>query len=427
MSAKGDKFYAWANASKCSVKGECGGAVTALLKYALENKIVDAVLTVKKGVDIYDAIPTLITDPADLQKSAGSLHCGTLLLPKLIQKYMDGAKDMKLAVTVKGCDAKAMYELAKRGKVNLDNILMIGLNCGGSVSPQMARRMITDKYGINPDDVVKEEIDKGQFIVMLKDGTHKGIKIDELEEVGLGRRPNCQRCETKIPRQADIACGNWGVIGDKAGKATFVEICSEKGAKLFDGAAKAGIIESSAPDAKGLEIRDKVEKVMINMGKKAQAKQFAELGYGSKRLEFMQAESSRCIKCYTCVEQCPVTCCDNIKADLADLVTPGRIPPNFMFHMIRYSYVGPSCINCGQCQELCPMDIPNALFMHAMQKDIQELFGYGDPGCDLTLPPLASSDEKRGAGFVFFKMPASTAEYKDEKSGYYKVNVKPTE
>ena len=424
MSAKGDKFYAW---NTCGINGECGGAVTALLKYALDNKIVDAVLTVKKGVDIYDPEPVLITDSADLAKSAGSLHCGTLLLPKLIQKYFDGAKDMKLAVTVKGCDAKAMYELAKRGKVNLDNILMIGLNCGGSVSPQVARRMIQEKYGINPNDVVKEEIDKGQFIVMLKDGTHKGIKIDDLEAEGVGRRLNCQRCETKIPRQADVACGNWGVIGEKAGKATFVEICSEKGASLFDGAVKAGLLQTSEPDPKGLEIREKVEGVMIKMGQKAQAKQFGELGYGAKRLEFMQSESSRCIKCYTCIEQCPITCCDNIKADLDTLVTPGRIPPNFMFHMIRYSYVGPSCINCGQCQELCPMDIPNALFAHAMQKDMQELFGYGNPGEDLVLPPLASSDTKKG-GYVVFKMPDSGAEYKEiEKSGYYKVNVKPTE
>src|SRR5574344_1403377 len=156
MSAKGDMFYAWTNVS--DIKGECGGAVTSILKYLLESKTVDAVLTVQKGADVFDAEPVVITDPADLVKSAGSLHCGTLLLPKLIKKYLNGAKDMKLAVTCKGCDAKAMYELAKRQQINLDNIVMIGLNCGGSVSPVLARKMITEKYGIDPNDVVKEEI-----------------------------------------------------------------------------------------------------------------------------------------------------------------------------------------------------------------------------------------------------------------------------
>ncbi len=390
MSAKGDMFYAWTNVS--DIKGECGGAVTSILKYLLESKIVDAVLTVQKGADVFDAEPVVITDPADLIKSAGSLHCGTLLLPKLIKKYLNGAKDMKIAVTCKGCDAKAMYELAKRNQINLDNVIMIGLNCGGSVSPVLARRMITEKYGIDPNDVVKEEIDKGQFIVMTKDGQHKGIKIDDLEEEGLGRRKNCQRCETKIPRQTDIACGNWGVIGEKAGKATFVEICSDKGAMVFDGAVKAGVLSTSAPDPKGLEIRDKIETVMVKMGKKNQAKQFAEIGEDTDRLKYIMAETSRCIKCYGCIENCPICYCVECSTKKAHLVKPGEVPPNFMFQMIRFAHIADSCINCGQCSDVCPQNIPNALFMHAQQVELEKMFGH-KPGMDMELPVLAFAEE----------------------------------
>lgn len=392
MSAKGDMFYAWANQSTCDIKGECGGAVTALLKYALENKIVDAVLTVKKGVDVYDAVPAFITDPEELTKTAGSLHCGTLLLPKLIKKYMNGAKDMKIAVTVKGCDAKAMYELAKRQQINMDNIIMIGLNCGGSVTPFTARTMIAAHYGVSPDDVVKEEIDKGQFIVITKDGNHKGVSIDELEEEGLGRRDNCQRCETKIPRQADLACGNWGVMGDKAGKATFVEVCSEKGAFLFDGAVKSGILQTSAPEAKGVEVRGKIEGTMIKLGKKNQTKQFEALGTGTERLNYIMSESSRCIKCYSCIEQCPICYCVECSTKKPHLVRPGVIPPDFMFQMIRFAHIADSCVNCGQCSELCPMDIPNSLFMHAQQVELEKMFGH-TPGYDMTLPVLAYAEE----------------------------------
>src|SRR5665647_157058 len=252
MAAKGEMVYAWTTDADLQSKAECGGAVTALLKYALESKAVDAVLAVQKGTDIYDAQPILITDPQDLDKTAGSLHCGTLLLPKLIKKYLDGAKNMKVAVTVKGCDMMAMYELAKRGQINLDNVIMIGVNCGGSVSPTLARRMIAEKFGVDPDDVVKEEIDKGQFIVMMKDGTHKGISIDELEEEGYGRRTNCRRCLLKVPRGADLAAGNWGVIGPKAGNATFVEVCSQKGADLLTKAAAAGVIATEPANPKGI-------------------------------------------------------------------------------------------------------------------------------------------------------------------------------
>src|SRR5512136_3352797 len=273
MAKKGDMLYAWTNDAEIKKKAELGGAVTALWKHALETKMVDAVLAITNGSDLYDAQPVLIKDPKDLAGTAGSLHCGTLLMAKLVKKYLDGAENMKIGVTVKGCDMMGFYELAKRKQINLDNVVMIGVNCGGSVSPVLARKMIADKYGVDPDKVHKEEIDKGQFIIEYEGG-HKGISIDELEEAGYGRRSNCRRCKYKVPRQADIACGNWGVIGDKAGKATFVEVCSEKGANLLSAAMKDGVIKTEAANPKGVEIRAKVEGAMLKLGEKWRKKDF---------------------------------------------------------------------------------------------------------------------------------------------------------
>ncbi len=392
MVAKGDMVYAWSTDADILEKGECGGAVTTLLKYALESGMVDAVFAVKKGQDLYDAVPVLITDPAEVIETAGSLHTGTLLLSKLFKKWLNGARDMKIAVPLKGCDVMGMYELAKREQINLDNVIMIGLNCGGSVSSITARKMIADKFGVNPDDVVKEEIDKGQFIIITKDGEHKGISIDDLEEEGYGRRPNCRRCKMKIPRQADLACGNWGVIGDKAGKATFIEVCSEKGANLVSGAEKAGALATEAPIPKGIEIRGKVEKAMLKLGDQWREKDFASLGEGTDRLKKIMEETSRCIKCYQCIEQCPICYCVECSTKKPYLVEPGRVPPPFMFHLIRFSHISDSCINCGQCQELCAMDIPNALFMHALQTEMEKMFGF-TPGVNMDLPVLALVEE----------------------------------
>jgi formate dehydrogenase subunit beta len=393
MVAKGDMVYAWSTDADILAKGECGGAITTMLKYALETGMVDAVFAVKKGQDIYDAVPTLITDPAEVIETAGSLHCGTLLIPKILKKYVDGAANMKIAVVLKGCDAKAAYELAKRNQLNLDNLVMIGVNCGGSVSPVTARKMIAEKFEIDPDTVVKEEIDKGQFIVETADGQHKGISIDDLEEEGFGRRPNCQRCKTKVPRQCDIACGNWGVIGDKAGKATFIEVCSEKGANLVTGAEKAGALATEAANPKGIEIRGKVESAMLKLADKWRAKQFGALGEGTDRLKYIMDQTSKCIKCYQCIENCPICYCRECSTRKPHLVTPGQVPPPFMFHLIRFSHISDSCVNCGQCEELCAMDIPNALFMHALQVEMEEMFGF-TPGVDMTLPVLALVEEK---------------------------------
>jgi formate dehydrogenase subunit beta len=369
---KGDMLYAWTNDEEIKKRAELGGAVTGLWKYALESRIVDAVLAVKKGIDLYDAQIVLITNPADLKNTAGSLHCGTLLLSKIVKKYLDGAKGKKLGITVKGCDVMGLLELAKRKQVNLDNILMIGVNCGGSVSPVSARKMIAEKYGVDPDKVHKEEIDKGQFIIEYEGG-HKGISIDELEEQGFGRRSNCRRCKYKVPRQADLACGNWGVIGEKAGKATFVEVCSDKGANLLSGAVKAGVIATEAANPKGLEMRGKVEGAMLKLGDKWRKKDFAALG--ANMWETINKETSRCIKCYSCIENCPVcfTAAEELKKGSL-MVKPGEVPPNSMFHMRRFAHISDSCINCGQCEELCAMDIPLALFSHAIRVENDATF-----------------------------------------------------
>jgi formate dehydrogenase subunit beta len=392
MVKKGDMVYAWTTNADLAKKAECGGAVTGLLKYALENKIVDAVLAVKKGMDLYDAVPVLVTDPKELDETAGSLHCGTLLLSKLVKKYLGGANTMKIGITVKGCDAMGLYELAKRQQVNLDNLIMIGVNCGGSVSPVTARKMIADKFGVDPNAVHKEEIDKGQFIIEYEGG-HKGISIDELEEEGYGRRSNCRRCKMKVPRQADLACGNWGVIGDKAGKATFIEVCSEKGANLLNAAAKAGAVATEPANPKGIEIRAKVENAMYKLGDKWRKHDFEGLTEGRTRLETIMKATSRCIKCYQCIENCPICYCVECSTKKPYLVKPGEIPPSFMFHLIRFAHIADSCVNCGQCEENCPMEIPNSLFMHAQQVELEKMFGTV-PGVDMQLPILALVDEK---------------------------------
>ena len=39
------------------------------------------------------------------------------------------------------------------------------------------------------------------------------------------------------------------------------------------------------------------------------------------------------------------------------------------------------------------MDIPNSLFMHALQVDLEEMFGH-TPGVDMSLPVLALVEER---------------------------------
>ena len=228
---------------------------------------------------------------------------------------------------------------------------MIGVNCGGIGQPDRWPEDDHEKFGVNPDDCHQGRDRQGPVHHRDEGWNHKGISIDELEEQGYGRRTNCRRCKVKIPRQADLACGNWGVIGDKAGKATFVEVCSEKGADLLNKAVAAGVIATEPANPKGIEIRGKVEGAMLKLGDKWRKKDFEALGEGDERLKKILAETSRCIKCYSCIEACPICYCEDCSTKNPALVKPGQVPPGFMFHLIRFSHVADSCVNCGQCED----------------------------------------------------------------------------
>ncbi|OPY25816.1 MAG: Formate dehydrogenase subunit beta [Methanobacterium sp. PtaU1.Bin242] len=335
-------------------------------------------------------MPTLITDPEKIIESAGSLHCGTLNMAKPLEKYLNGSKDMKIAVTVKPCDGKTIVELIKRKRIDGDKVVMLGVNCGGTMPPVKAREMIEKFYEIQPDDVVKEEIAKGKLIIETKDGAEKEIPIDDLEEEGYGRRTNCRRCDINIPRMADLALGNWGVIGPLAGKATFVEVFTDKGAEILDKAIKAGALRTKDPVPKGVEIRANIDKIMIKLAKKWQAKDFDQESDVTDIDQYMD-EFSKCIKCYGCREACPLCFCTecSIESDSPLWVTKGILPPSPMFHWVRLIHIVDSCTNCGQCEEVCPVEIPLAKIYHKLNLQLEEVFGYSTGMNAEEKPPLS--------------------------------------
>jgi len=393
---KGDLYLAWSSDKDIHDKGESGGAVTALLKFALEMKIVDAVLSVKKrNGNRFDGVLSLITDPDEVIENAGALHFAPVNVAKEVKEYLDGAKDMTMAVTCKPCDCRAMIELAKRGQINRDHLTLIGLNCTGTLLPGVARGMIKDEYQVNPEDVVGEEIDNGKLVITLADGSRKERDLKELEETGSGRRENCRRCAVNIPRMADLACGKWGAKGKKA---TFIEVCSQKGSELIEKAIDAGALIVETPDEEAIKKREEKDKLAIALAKTWEQRDLDVLRWlpHEDRFKYWLRYFDRCIKCFGCRDVCPICYCrDCYLEPERGLVQAGQTPPPMMFPLVRLAHVADSCVNCGQCQDVCPMEIPLTRLYHMLNRELSAMFDYV-PGMDLKDdPPLTTvTDEE---------------------------------
>ncbi|MBA7618061.1 hypothetical protein ES703_25380 [subsurface metagenome] len=386
---KGDMYIARSADKEILEKAECGGAVTSLLKFALESKKAEVVVVVRaRDGNRYDAVPVVITDPAEVAETSGSLHCASPNIARFLKEYLDGAFSLKIAVVAKPCDAKAIIELAKRNQINLDNLLIIGLNCTGTLPSAKAKSMMREEFEVEPADVVSEDIEDNELIIRLKDGSEKKKNLAELEEKGYGRRENCRRCETNIPVMADIACGKWGTMGKNS---TFIEVCSEKGSDFVEAAIGTGYIKVGQPTTDAVEVREKKGQAARELAQQWQEKDFATLEEMSndERFSYWSKQFSHCIKCYGCRDACPICYCKSciLEADRG-FIPPGEVPPHMLFPMVRITHVMDSCVNCGQCQDACTMDLPISRLIFLLSKKIGAIFKY-EPGMDATeLSPL---------------------------------------
>ncbi|MHC1741759.1 MAG: 4Fe-4S dicluster domain-containing protein [Syntrophobacteraceae bacterium] len=121
-------------------------------------------------------------------------------------------------------------------------------------------------------------------------------------------------------------------------------------------------------------VRLRLESVPGGEGERAQTSSLLELGEGFDRLTLLQrlfgmsrderkafwdAQFKKCVKCYGCVDVCPVfeERADNF--DLSKEIPLGLTPPAYpLFHILRGYNVWDTCVVCGECEKTCPSLIP---------------------------------------------------------------------
>jgi len=100
------------------------------------------------------------------------------------------------------------------------------------------------------------------------------------------------------------------------------------------------------------------------------------------KYDFWTRQFSRCLRCYACRNVCPACSCLTCSCESTEpeWVQPrARATSQVMFHFMRAYHLAGRCIDCGMCEEVCPMDIPLALLNRKLMKDVEELFDMADP------------------------------------------------
>ncbi|HHU76251.1 MAG TPA: 4Fe-4S ferredoxin [Firmicutes bacterium] len=102
-----------------------------------------------------------------------------------------------------------------------------------------------------------------------------------------------------------------------------------------------------------------------------------------ERYAFWSGNITRCIRCYACRNACPVCSCKDCYAEQRWVKWHGKgamMGDNANFLLTRALHVAGRCTECGECERVCPMQLPLMAINKKLIKETQELFQSGDAG-----------------------------------------------
>ncbi len=213
-----------------------GGIVTSLLEYLLENKLVDAIITVQHSKDLWRPEPLIVDNLKDLYKTGGTKYANS---PSLT--VIDNAKNYdRIAVVGVPCMMKAIEKgsIFPSGLPFFKNIkYKIGLFCMESFSYDGVLNLIKEQFNQDYNKVTKMDISGGKFIISLESGEDLKVPLKEVQSYA---RETCHFCEDLTSDYADISVGS---IGSGSGWSSVITR-NKKGDEIYNDAIESGLIES---------------------------------------------------------------------------------------------------------------------------------------------------------------------------------------
>lgn len=196
-------------------KKQSGGAVTALLVNALEEGMIDAIVTVSEDRWTLKPSSVVITSSEELIHQAGSRYNWWVPLVAALKTAVIERKYQKIAVIGVPCVVQALHSIRTSDHDLLIPYgrtirLIIGLFCTESFDyAALVEGKLKKEYQVDTWKVERLDVTKGKLEVKMKDGSSLLLPMNELETTV---RPGCHYCMDLTAVYSDISAGAIGSI-----------------------------------------------------------------------------------------------------------------------------------------------------------------------------------------------------------------------
>ncbi|MFA6332652.1 MAG: Coenzyme F420 hydrogenase/dehydrogenase, beta subunit C-terminal domain [Methanoregula sp.] len=200
---------------------QSGGAVSAILASALDEGLIDAVVTVTEDPWTLRPSSVVITESGVLIGQAGSRYSWWVPLLAALKTAVVERKCRKIAVVGVPCVVQALARIRASDNDLLKPYarairLVIGLFCTETFDySALVQGKLRAQYRIEPNEIRKLDV-KGKLEILKQDGSTTIVPLAELESC---IRKGCHYCTDLTAVYADISAG---AIGSPAGSTTLI-------------------------------------------------------------------------------------------------------------------------------------------------------------------------------------------------------------
>jgi len=295
----------------------------------LEQDKVDFIIGFEQGSLKFTTTPLIGKEKDDADR--------LLINPFIVNNLSVFLQDIKgrIGIVAKGCDSRSIVSLIQDKQLAREDVVILGISCPGLIDLRKAERLT----GIDRDEL--EDISReGDRVIITFDG--KKQEFPAVETLA----DDCLSCNTPVPQEYDV---------------------------LIDGAAPP-VCDKDLSRSRIKELDDMPPE---------------------QRWQFWEQEFNRCIRCYACRQVCPACFCHRcfVQETEPRWISPlPRWQDNLFFQVARMIHVAGRCVDCGECERVCPVNIPLRSISKKTEEVVEELFQYR-AGMDKEAPPLMTAYE----------------------------------